>query len=142
MERGTVAQSRSWWFGPALVAGALALALVCASAARAQQIFQLCVATTSASPTGQPFKSCIPVDSGAPLPVTGSFSATTTGFPGTTQTTGTPISVTTGGNTGTLPAGSVVVASNVGATNIAYCKLGASATTSDQPIQPGSWFGF
>ncbi len=71
-----------------------------------------------------------------------SVSASVTGFP-TTQTTGTPISVTTGGVTGTLPAGTVVVASNVGTTNAAYCKLGASATTSDQYIAPsGGWFAF
>lgn len=71
-----------------------------------------------------------------------SVSASITGFP-TVQTTGTPISVTTGGVTGTLPSGTVVVASNVGTTNTAYCKLGASASTSDQPIAPnGGWFSF
>lgn len=75
------------------------------------------------------------------LQVNASVSASISGFP-TVQTTGTPISVTTGGVTGTLPAGTVIVASNTGATNLAYCKLGASATTSDQPIQPGSWFAF
>lgn len=74
--------------------------------------------------------------------VNATVSASVSGFPGTTQTTGTPISVTTGGVTGTLPAGAEVVATNVGATNTAYCKLGASATTSDQPIFPNSWFGF
>ncbi len=74
------------------------------------------------------------------LKVTGSFSSSTAGF--APATTGTPISVTTGGVTGTLPAGAVVVASNVGATNGAYCKLGASATTSDQLIPPNSWFAF
>jgi hypothetical protein len=36
-----------------------------------------------------------------------------------------------------------VVASNVGSTNTAYCKLGASATVNDQPISPnGGWFAF
>lgn len=70
-----------------------------------------------------------------------SVSASITGFNPTT--TGTPIAVTTGGVTGTLPAGAVVVASNVGTTNTAYCKLGASAATSDQPIAPnGGWFAF
>lgn len=83
-----------------------------------------------------------PISAANPLPITGSFSATTTGFPGTAQTTGTPIAATTGGVTGTLPAGTEVVASNVGSTNGAYCKLGASATTSDQLIPPNSWFGF
>mgnify|MGYP001602080522 CR=1 FL=1 len=79
-----------------------------------------------------------------PLNVAGSFSASFAGFP-TTQTTGTPISVVSGGTgvTGTLPSGTVVVATNVGTTNIAYCKLGASATTSDQAITPnGGWFAF
>ncbi len=76
------------------------------------------------------------------LKVTGSFSSSTTGFP-TIQSTGTPISVTTGGVTGTLPTGAVVVASNVGTTNMAFCKLGASATTSDIPLAPnGGWFAF
>jgi hypothetical protein len=74
--------------------------------------------------------------------VNASVSASITGFPGASPTTGTPISVTTGGVTGNLPAGAVVVASNVGATNGAYCKLGASATTSDQLIPPNSWFAF
>lgn len=77
-----------------------------------------------------------------PLPISGSFSATLSGF--SPATTGTPISVTSAGTgvTGTLPAGTVVVASNVGSTNGAYCKLGASATTSDQLIPPTSWFAF
>ncbi len=64
------------------------------------------------------------------------------GFP-TTQVTGVPISVTTGGVTGALPIASpVVVVSNIGTTNNAYCKLGASVTTSDQLIAPTSWFAF
>lgn len=83
----------------------------------------------------------LPCNSTTPLVVSASVSASITGFP-TTQSTGTPISVTTGGVTGTLPTGVVVVASNVGATNGAYCKLGASATTSDQLIPPNSWFAF
>ena len=56
---------------------------------------------------------------------------------------GTPISVTTGGVSGTLPTGAVVVATNVGTTNGAYCALGASATTASQYIAPnGGWFAF
>lgn len=82
------------------------------------------------------------VSASKPLPVNASVSASVSGFPGATPTTGTPISVTTGGVTGTLPAGTVVVASNVGATNGAYCKLGASATVADQLIPPSSWFAF
>ena len=83
----------------------------------------------------------VPTGTGNPLPVTGTFSATLGGF--APATTGAPISVTTGGVTGSLPAGAVVVATNVGTTNGAYCKLGASATTSDQYIAPnGGWFAF
>ncbi len=57
--------------------------------------------------------------------------------------TGSPITATTGGVTGTLPAGQVTVVSNKGTTNLAYCKLGASATVNDVPIAPnGGWFVF
>lgn len=84
----------------------------------------------------------VPCSTTYPVPISGTISASTTGFP-TIQSTGTPISVTTGGVTGTLPTGTVVIASNVGTTNAAYCKLGASATTSDQYIAPsGGWFAF
>jgi hypothetical protein len=86
--------------------------------------------------------SYLTVDSTLKLCVNATVSASITGFPGSSQTTGTPIAVTSSGVTGTLPAGTVVVASNVGATNGAYCKLGASASTSDQLIPPNSWFGF
>jgi hypothetical protein len=82
-----------------------------------------------------------PISGSNPLPVSGTFSASLSGFP-TAQTTGTPIAVTTGGVTGNLPAGTVVVASNVGSTNGAYCKLGASATVNDQLIPTNSWFAF
>lgn len=76
------------------------------------------------------------------LVTSAAVSASITGFP-TTQSTGTPIAVTTSGVTGTLPTGAVVVATNAGTTNAAYCKLGASATTSDQFISPnGGWFAF
>lgn len=103
--------------------------------AQAPATVKLCVQTGN---------TCVPVNSSTPLPVNASVSASITGFPGTTQTTGTPISVTStaGGVTGTLPAGTEVVASNVGSTNSAFCKLGASASTSDQQIPPNSWFGF
>lgn len=116
--------------GIAFAAGLLAAD---ASFAQAPPTVKLCV---------QNGATCIPVNSSTPLPVNASVSASITGFPGSAQTTGTPIAVTTGGVTGTLPAGAEVVASNVGSTNTAFCKLGASATTSDQPIPPNSWFGF
>lgn len=85
--------------------------------------------------------SYLTVDSTLKLCVNATVSASITGFP-TLQSTGAPIAVTTGGVSGTLPAGVVVVASNVGATNGAFCKLGASASTSDQLIPPNSWFAF
>jgi hypothetical protein len=72
--------------------------------------------------------------------ISGSISASTSGF--APANTGSPISVTTGGVTGTLPSGAVVAAFNIGATNTAYCKLGASSTTNDIAIQPNSWFAF
>lgn len=73
--------------------------------------------------------------------ITGTFAATLGGFAPASQ--GTPVAATTGGNTQTLPAGAVVVATNVGATNAAYCKLGASADTGSQYIAPnGGWFSF
>ena len=83
-----------------------------------------------------------PVSSSNPLPVTGALS--TSGF--TPSSVGAPISANTSGAgaaTGTLPAGAVVVATNVGTTNGAYCALGASSSTSQQYIGPnGGWFAF
>jgi hypothetical protein len=124
----------------------LALALACAgqfvgghgvSAQDVSQRVGIC------DPTPFSAHYCAKPDSSGNVPVTGTLSASIGGFPGATPTTGTPISVTTGGVTGTLPAGTVVVATNVGTTNAAYCKLGASATTSDQYIAPsGGWFAF
>lgn len=94
------------------------------------------------STSTQAFPGPFTIDTSGRLCVNASVTASIAGFPGSAQSTGTPIAVTTGGVTGTLPAGAEVVASNVGGTNTAYCKLGASATTSDQPIPPNSWFGF
>ena len=82
----------------------------------------------------------VPCTAATPLPVSASVTASISGF--APASVGTPISVTTGGVTGTLPAGTVVVASNAGATNTAYCALGASSTTAQQPIPPGGWFAF
>ena len=84
----------------------------------------------------------VPVSVATPLPVTGTFSSTISGgF--TDAAIGTPIAVTTGGVTGTLPAGAAVVATNVGTTNGAYCHLGGTATTSDQYLSPnGGWFAY
>lgn len=79
--------------------------------------------------------------SGVPVPVTGTFSATIAGF--APASVGTPITATTGGATGTLPAGTTVVATNVGTTNAAYCALGASSSASWQYIAPnGGWFAY
>jgi hypothetical protein len=88
------------------------------------------------------FGSCVgPVSTSNPLPVTGTFSASLGGF--TPGSVGTPITATTSGVTGALPAGSVIVATNVGATNGAYCALGIASSTAQQYISPnGGWFAF
>lgn len=122
------------------VRAALALSCLIAFSATAQAQPAIRYQDAVTQPDGTVITQPVTVTPSKPLPVTGSFSATTTGF--APASTGTPISVTTGGVTGTLPAGTVVIASNVGATNNAYCKLGASATTSDQLISPNSWFAF
>lgn len=85
-----------------------------------------------------------PVSSSNPLPVSGTFSASFSGFqPSATGSVATPIIATTGGATGALPTGTVVIATNAGTTNTAYCQLGSSASTSAQPIAPnGGWFAF
>lgn len=117
----------------------LGLALVWSASAAAQpkQVVATCGGVTVAQ-TGDTINGTAnPVGQEC---VNASVSASITGF--SPATTGTPIAVTTGGVSGTLPAGTVVVVSNVGATNGAYCKLGASATTSDQLIPPNSWFAF
>lgn len=92
-------------------------------------------------PATSPVGCFIPYSVSNPLPVNASVTASISGF--TAASTGAPISVTTGGVTGTLPIGAVVVATNVGTTNGAYCKLGASSTISDQYLAPGGgWFAF
>jgi hypothetical protein len=88
-----------------------------------------------------------PVSSSNPLPVSGTFNASFSGFqPSSSGSVGTPISAQTSvttGSTQALPTGTVVIATNAGATNTAYCQLGSTASTSSQPIAPnGGWFAF
>lgn len=79
-------------------------------------------------------------NSGNPLAVSASVSASITGFRPTGY--GTPITATTGGATGSLPTGSEVVAFNVGA-NPAYCSLGGSVSSNANYIAAsGGWFAF
>lgn len=120
----------------------LATALLCFAGmvgnADAQSLNLIKVTSCGAGSYNVPY---LTVDATGTLCTAASVSASISGF--APATTGTPISVTTGGVTGSLPAGEVVVATNVGTTNGAYCKLGASATTSDQYIAPnGGWFAF
>ncbi len=119
-----------------ILAAGVFLALAFIAPVSAQQVNNYCTQNTAPPYTWAP---CSPVNT---LPVSASVSASISGFPGATPTTGTPIAVTTGGVTGALPAGAVVVGFNVGTTNTAYCKLGASSTTSDTAIPPASWFAF
>lgn len=125
-----------------ILAGFLALLAFAAVPAQAQpvRILSSC-GTISPAFAANTQIGVLTMDVNGNLCTAASVSASITGFP-TVQSTGTPISVTTSSATGTLPSGAVVVASNVGATNGAYCKLGASATTSDQLIPPNSWFAF
>lgn len=83
---------------------------------------------------------CNPVTASNPLPVDATVNASISGF--TPAAVGTPIVADTNAETGSLPAGEVVVAMNVGTTNTAYCMLGAAATTASIAIPPQSWFGF
>lgn len=114
----------------------LLLWLLMPSMAWSQASVYMCVELTSG------IDRCQHVSVANPLPVTGSFSATTTGFH--EESVQTPITATTGGvSSAAFTAGKVVVVTNAGTTNIAYCQLGASATTSGQPIAPnGGWFAF
>jgi hypothetical protein len=119
----------------ALLCFASAVAIV-PSHAQAPATVKLCNGT-------QP--NCPLVGSGNPLPVTGTISATLGGFtPSASGARGTPLTVTTGDSSGTLPSGVVVVVSNVGTTNPMYCNVnGVAATVSDQLITAnGGWFAF
>jgi len=84
-----------------------------------------------------------PVSSTNPLPVTGSFAATLSGFqPGSAYAT--PLSVSTTSSRVALPAGTVVVVYNTGAA-AAYVQLGGSnvaATTSNDVVPAGGWMAF
>ena len=86
--------------------------------------------------------SCIGVTTDTPLPVTGSISASLSGFH--QESVLTPFTATTSGVTsGSFTAAKVIVVTNAGTTNMAYCQLGGSASTSSQPIAPnGGWFSF
>src|SRR5438552_10442957 len=83
-----------------------------------------------------------PVSGSNPLPVSGSFSATLSGFQPTPAYS--QLSVTSASSRVALPSGTVVVVYNTGA-NAAFVTLGNSsvtATTSNDVIQPNSWQAF
>jgi hypothetical protein len=61
--------------------------------------------------------------------------------PSASGATGTPLAVTGSSGTGTLPTGTLVILTNAGTTTT-YCALGATATTSSQPIVGGGSFAF
>jgi hypothetical protein len=124
-----------------IIAAAALLCAACTSAySQPVKVVATCGTVSPAFSTALT-SAVITMDVNGNLCTAASVSASISGFP-TVQSTGTPIAVTTGGVTGTLPTGAVVVASNVGSTNGAFCKLGASATVSDQLIPPNSWFAF
>lgn len=110
--------------------------LLISTVAQAQTSRNPCYLNGQQSTNGIP--SCESVSTTRPLPVT----ATLSGF--NQESVLTPFTATTGGVTsGSFTAGKAIVVTNVGSTNIAYCQLGASATTAGQPIAPsGGWFAF
>jgi hypothetical protein len=128
---------------PTCVAALVAALFFMLSPAQAQAPFYITTCGTVPSSLTTPIAGAaglLFVDTTGKLCVNATVTASVTGFAPGAQ--GTPISVTTSGVTGTLPAGAVVVATNVGA-NGAYCALGASATTGAQYIAPsGGWFAF
>lgn len=81
---------------------------------------------------------------GSPIPVTGSLTATISGFkPSASGARMTPLTVTTSDSTATLPTGADIIVSNAGLTNPMYCNVNnIPATTSDQLIPANSWFEF
>ena len=84
-----------------------------------------------------------PISATNPLPVSGAFSASLSGFaPGSAYAS--PLSVATTSSRAALPSGQVVVVYNVGA-NAAFVQLGGAsvtATPSSDVIQPNSWMAF
>jgi len=84
-----------------------------------------------------------PISATNPLPVSGAFSASLSGFaPGSTYAS--PLSVATTSSRVALPAGQVVIVYNVGAT-AAFVQLGGvsvTATASNDVVQPNSWMAF
>lgn len=130
----------------ALLVGAFALGLSAPQVVLAAPITAT-VAADGSCPAGTVLRSgndrpLYGTNTGA-LCVNASVTATATinGF--TQEGTGTPITATTGGVTGTLPTGDVVIAINTDASNPVYCKPGASATVNDTYIAPGGgWFPF
>jgi hypothetical protein len=83
-----------------------------------------------------------PVSTTNPLPVSGSFSASLSGFQPTPAYA--TLAVSTTSSRVALPAGTVVVVYNTGS-NPAYVSLGgssATATASGDVIQPSSWMAF
>lgn len=131
-----------WAFAATLLlAASIGAADAQTTAAQVMPGFYAAPGTNILCPASSPVGCWIPYSVTDPLPVSASVSASISGF--TAASTGTPISVTTSNSTQTLPAGAVVVATNVGTTNSAYCALGAAATTASQYIAPnGGWFQF
>ncbi len=126
--------SRKWLLAAFIAAVAACSTVFGPGPAQAQAPVKVCV-------QGVPNKNnCIPVDSNNPFPVSGSISATISGF--AQNVTGTPFTATEAGATGNLPVGNVVVATNVGTVG-AFCQLGGSSSTSGQYISAGGgWFAF
>lgn len=133
---------------------ALCLAFIFWASAALAQMSGVRVVATCGTPSPWPALQTNPLGLAATawLTVDTNYNLCTTGGGGGGSVSGgwlfghsaTAISATTGGNsttiTGTDPE---ALATNVGTTNPAFCRIGGTATTSDQEISPnGGWFIF
>ena len=132
-------QSGTWTVGisgTVTVTGTVNLGTIGVAATAANQ------EVTAAGTTATSAQGVQGVTGGVPLTIAGTVSAAFSGFtPGTTDIT--PFAVSSSAvTTVSLPSGTatLIITSPNTASVIPHCTLGASATTSDQPIQPGqSW---
>jgi len=100
-----------------------------------------CITITSTI-NGSTIESCQPISASNPMPISGTFSATLSGFlPTPAYAT---LSVGAASSSVALPGGTSVIVYNTGA-HAAFVKLGDSSVTAsagNDVVQPGSWLAF
>ena len=98
--------------------------------------------TITSTINGITIESCQPISASNPMPISGTFSATLSGFlPTPSYAT---LSVGAASSSVALPGGTSVIVYNTG-THAAFVKLGDSSVTAsagNDAIQPGSWLAF